>query len=270
MVVYADVLIAVNIIVDYFLLALTARILRQEVLPWRKIVGAVAAGTSSLVIFLPELSALAELLMRAVICGGIALICFGFHSVRAFLRAAAAFFGVSFGFAGAMLAFWYIFRPQGMVINNSAVYFNVSPLFLIMFSSIGYFAAALFKKLFSKAAPDAEECTVELFLGENRASCRAIVDSGNSIEDLFSDSEVIIADRRVAERLVPDALAVKARYRAVPCNTALATGLLDGWRCDRAYITCGGRRRELVRPIVAVSKKTLGGDYDAIINPHSL
>ena len=143
--VYADILIAVNFTVDYFLLAFTAKLLRVNCPLWRQLIAA-----SSLMIFLPPLGAVIEFLVRIALCAVIALVCFGFHGARAFIRASIYFFAVSFGFAGAMLAVWYIFKPYGMVINNSAVYFNISPMFLIVFSVVGYFAAAVLRKIFLK------------------------------------------------------------------------------------------------------------------------
>ena len=271
--VYADILIAVNFTVDYFLLAFTAKLLRVNCPLWRQLVAAAVAAASSLMIFLPPLGAAIEFIIRIVLCAVIAFVCFGFHGLRPFIRASICFFAVSFGFAGAMLAVWYIFKPYGMVINNSAVYFNVSPMFLIIFSVVGYFAAAVLRKIFSKNAPCAERCTVRFFLDGKSTECEAIVDSGNSLEDIFGSGEIIIADAATARRIFGEEnerQRLKPRYRAIPCSGVAGAGLLDGWRCDKAYIMCGGERRELARPIIAVSKEPFGGDYGAIINPRSL
>ncbi len=272
MAVYADILVAVNFIVDYFLLLLCGRFLHSSPRLWRRLSGSALAAVSSLTIFLPSLNPLAELLLRAVIAAAVTLATFGFGDFRRFCRAFFCFFAVSFGFAGAMLALWYVARPNGMVIHNSAVYFDVSPIFLIGFSVVGYFLASILRRLFSKNAPLATACTVTLFYKEKQLTLRAIVDSGNSVEDVFGSGEVIIVEPSVCERLFGASPKTTAqnRYRAVPCSGATGTALLEGYRCDRALIECDGKSFYLPSPIAAAAKTALGGDYEAIINPNSV
>ena len=51
MVVYADVLFVVNLIVDYFLLKVSLRILKATTKTWRMVVSAVIGGLFSFYIF---------------------------------------------------------------------------------------------------------------------------------------------------------------------------------------------------------------------------
>ncbi len=271
MAVYVDILVAVNFIVDYFLLLLSAKFLRKNP-PILKLVAASGlAAMSSLVIFLPPLNAVTEIVLRVVICAAVTLVAFGFANVRTFLRAALVFFAVSFGFAGAMMAFWLCFKPRGMVIHNSAVYLDVSPLFLVGFSCVGYLLTALFRKIFSKNAQTSSECEVTLFYKEKSLRLHAIVDSGNSLEDIFGAGEVIVVEPGVLDKISgDDETGRHSRFRAVPCSGAVGTGILSGFRCDRALVEVGTQKFFLPSPIAAEAKVTLGGDYNAIINPRSI
>ncbi len=270
---YADVLVVLNILVDYFLIGATGCIIHINIPFIRQLLSAVLGGVSSLVIFLPPMSAVGEFALQGIICISMSLITFGIRPFRRTLRAAAVLLGITFGYGGAMMALWYITRPHGMVINNSVVYFDISPVYLIVFSAIGYIAVNLARRLLSKNAPTAECCTVEVFISDKSRVLTALIDTGNSLEDTFTGGEVIITDENAFMELlgfVPKAQDMPERYRAIVCNGVSGQALLDAFRCDRAVITYSGTTVNLHRPILAISRRPLGGDYDAIINPRAV
>lgn len=273
MVVYADVLIVLNLIVDYFLLALSAKLLKSNPSVGRLLSGAGVGAISSLYIFLPSCGFIIEIGVRFIICAAMTFGCFGFHSAKRFFRSMAVLFAVTCGYAGGMIALWYLVRPNGMIINNSVVYFNISPLFLIVFSIIGYFISVLLRSLLSKHAALSETCEITVYADGNSTGMTAIVDTGNSIEDVFGTSEIIIADEGAVQSLFGDFRndeSLKCRYRALPCSTVSGEDLLDGYRCDKACISHNGKITELKKPVLAVSKTRMTGDYSAVINPKSL
>lgn len=272
MVVYADILVILNLIVDYFLLAATAAILRIKLPVFRQLGGAAAGALSSLYIFAPDLGLFVDVALRAVACAVMVLCAFGFRGVKRFLRAAGVLFLVTCGFGGIMTAVWSLFKPKGMTVVNSVVYFNISPAVLIGASVITYLLFMLLKAIFSKTSELAERCEITVTAEEKSITMEGIVDTGNSIKDYLSGSEVIIADSEFVKDLLgsdsPDTDArLKSRYRILPLSTVSGGGTLDGFRCDSAVISDGERTVKLEKPILAVSKTPLRDDYQAIVNP---
>lgn len=276
MVIYADVLIVLNILVDYFLLKLTARIVHKNPSLIRLVLGSVLGGISALYIFLPSQNWIIEFLIRLVISLIITLATFGLGSAKSLFKNTAVFFAVTFGFAGAMLGLWYIFEPKGMAVNNSVVYFNISPAVLIGLSALFHIIVSVLRYILHKNSDSAKECKIRVTLGENTAETGALIDTGNSISDAMGMSEVIIVDKRFAEKLFGDIEKISdnqdmvARYRVIPCNTVSGTTLLEGYRCDKAYIRYEGSVTEVNRPILALSKTPLDRECEAIINPRSV
>lgn len=273
MVVYADILMAVNLIVDYFLLLLTAEFLHREPSLARLLLGAGVGAATSLYIFLPDLILPLETLLKLLASALMTAVCFGFGGIKRFLKATAVLFAVSFGYAGAMTAIWYILKPDGMVINNSVVYFSVSPLFLIAFSVIGYFLSAVLRRIFERECPMSQRCEITVFVGDKSERLTAAVDSGNSLSDVFGSSQVIITDSLHVDRLFSVGNATRKpdeRYRVLPCRTVSGTALLDGYRCDRAVIKTDKKITELKSPILAVSKTGMDDGCEAIVNPKVL
>lgn len=276
MVIYADVLIVVNILVDYFLLKATARIVHKNPGLIRLLAGSILGGLSALYIFLPSQNLIIEFLVRLGISLILCLVTFGFTSLKSLLKNTAVLFAVTFGFAGAMLGLWHIFEPEGMAVNNSVVYFNISPAVLIGLTAAFYVIVSVLRYILQKNSATAKECKIRVTVGESSAETNALIDTGNSISDALGMSEVIIVDKAFAQRLLGDLenrsdnSDLVARYRVIPCNTVSGNTLLEGYRCDKAYIKCEENVTEINRPILALSKTPLDKECEAIINPRSV
>lgn len=272
LVVYADILIILNLIVDYFLLSVCAAVLRVKLPVLRQLGGAAAGAVSSLYIFAPNFGIFIDVLFRVAVCAVMVLCAFGFRSTKRFLRAVGVLFLVTCGFGGVMTAVWSLFKPDGMTVVNSVVYFNISPAVLIGVSVITYLLFMLLYAIFSGTSELAERCEITVTAGENSINMEGIVDTGNSVKDYLSGSEVIIADSEFVKDLLgsdsPESdIRLKSRYRILPLSTVSGGGTLDGFRCDSAVISDGEHTVKLEKPILAVSKTPLRDDYQAIVNP---
>lgn len=270
--VYADVLVFLNVIVDYFLLKLCCVIVGKKAKRIRITLGSFFAGLSSLCVFLPYKGALFEAFLHIVISSVCVLITFSFISLKTFLKNTVCLFAVTYFYGGVMYALWSIFKPYGMVINNGIVYFNISPVFLIVFSALLFALTTVFKYLFSKNSPDAKRCDMTVKVGNSTANFEAVIDTGNSLCDVFGMSEIVIADRSAVKSLTKslDETQIKVRYRAVPTVTVSGSGILDGYRMDEAEIVTENGRIFLEKPILAISETPLENKNQAIINPRSL
>jgi len=272
MVVYADILIVLNLIVNYFLLLATSKLLRRNVKVLPMLLSALAGAFSSLYIFLPKPSVIAELFFKVSVCFLMSAIAFGLRGIKQFLKASALLFAVTCGYAGIMMAVWHIFSPKGMIINNSVVYFDISPLILVGSSVAVYLVFVLLNLLFKRSAETAGECEISVTANEKNIKLKAILDSGNSLVDLFGKSEIIIADKLFVDQLFSNQNEeeLKTRFRVIPCSTVSGDDVLEGYRCDTAFVSGENKTVTLQKPILAVSKTALNDGYNAIVNPKIL
>jgi stage II sporulation protein GA (sporulation sigma-E factor processing peptidase) len=275
LIVYADVLIFLNTIVDYLLLLAAAKVLGKSVKTFRMVLASVLGGVSSLYIFLPRQNMFFELLYKLAVAAVLSAVCFKNSGIKAFLKSMGVFFLISCAYGGVMFALWLVFKPYGMIINNSVVYFNISPVVLVVCSILGYFAFCILWRIFSTSAKLALRCNITLFANGKRVDLRAIADTGNSLEDTFGKREVIIADKERVEALfgtadVESNADLKRRYQILPCSTVAGYSVLESFRCDSAEIDCQNKKIRLEKPLVAISKTDLKDDYNAIINPKIL
>ena len=194
MVVYMDILVILNFILHFFLLFACAAILRVKLPVFRQLASAAVGAFSSLYIFAPDLGLFVDLVFRAIICAVMVLCAFGFRGVKQFFRAAGVLFLVTCGFGGIMTAVWYLFKPNGMTVVNSVVYFNISPAVLIGVSVITYLLFILLRAIFSRTSELAERCEISVATEKKSITTEEIVDTDNLVKECLSDTEVIIAD----------------------------------------------------------------------------
>ena len=196
--------------------------------------------------------------------------CFGFKNIKSFLKSTGVLFLVTASYGGIMFAFWLMFGPKGMVINNSVVYFDISPLVLIICSVIGYILFSILSRIFAQVSKFARHCSITVFANDKSVRLDAIIDTGNSIEDIFSNSQIIIADKEKVNFLFETLDNNNSRYRLLPCSTVSGNDVLEGFRCDSAVILNNNTQTVLQKPILAISKTKLNDGYNAIINPKTL
>lgn len=195
-VIYIDVLIFVNFIVNYFILLATQRICRQRAGTLRIFLADALASACSLAVFLPETGAISGVMLRLAVSSAVVLTAFGFRDCKRFFSLLGGFFAVSFAYAGICFGIWAVFKPKGMIIKNDIVYFDVSPLLLICTSAVCYVLLMLLKKHFSKDEGTSLEYTVEITINGQTSSLKGFLDTGNMLYDCFSECPVIIAKKK--------------------------------------------------------------------------
>lgn len=275
MVIYADVLIIVNMIVDYFILLLSAAINKTQYKNFRLLLGALLGGLSSLYIFLPQQPIIIELLYRILTALLITFISFGFKKLKIFVRNAFSFLLATIVYGGAVFAIWLVFKPNSILINNTYVYYDISAVLLIIISVVIYLVITITKSILKREAVAADRCDI-VFLCENRrASVKGILDTGNSVTDIMGDAPVFFVSDQIFIKLFGNNFEVskrenKNRYRIIPCATVNEKGILEGLRCDTATVICDNKHFNFNHPVLLKSTAKFSDDYDAIVNPEIL
>lgn len=278
MVVYADVLITLNLFVNFFILQFTSRICKERFHFGRLIFAALVGAAFSLYIFLPPTGMFTETIFRLVISALIVLLAFGFSSIKSLVRRVAVFFAVSFLYAGSMMGIWAIWKPNSLAINNGVVYLDISPAVLIIATLVSYGALSLIRFLSAKHAYAGKRCRLKITYGENSVTLTALVDTGHSITDALSQREVIIIEKPLALKLckkIPDSVTVPSEqapngFRLIPYSVVGGSGLLPAFLPDKVELIENQKSTEISGVLLGVSESTLGEDYKGIVSPVTL
>lgn len=101
-----------------------------------------------------------------VLCAaGIVLCAFGKCPFKCFIKRISVFLSLSFSFCGIMMFLYNAFKPKGMEVYNDTVYFNISPVLLIILTLVCYYILKL-TKILTKGGNGSGVCKVEIKINE--------------------------------------------------------------------------------------------------------
>lgn len=270
-VIYADVLVVINIYITFFLLRGTAVLAREKTNRIKLLISSFLGGIYSLTVLVPDDFRLIMSLIRVPVAVLFVYAGFGFTCLRRFLRLNISFFFCSFIFAGLMLALWYFVSPSGMYFNGSVVYFDVSILSLVIFTVICYVLINVFERLFKSRAPINTVFSCTVYFQNKEYNLKAFLDTGNRLKDYFTDKPVIIANKdsfpgvfngkNITENSFSD-----ESIRFVFCDTVAGKDFLPAFSPEKIVVRGSDYSFTTDRVTVAITeKKLLQGEYDALL-----
>ena len=284
-VVYIDMLVAFNWLVDFLLLRACARLLHLPDRRFRLVVGALFGGCCSCVMLLPPLPWYASFSVKLVIACIMVLIAFPWLGLKAYFRQTALLFFLSALFAGIAFAFETWFSLRGIFVSNGVVYYAVPPLWLALLFSVSYVTIWLYEKAFRRGG--IRHGSYELCLTEDNKSCflTALYDSGNCLCDEFSGSPVLVVkESALLPILSPEKKqfltafstggtsihvteqALAAGWRLVPFHSLGGNGLLPAFRPEKVIVkAANGDKRDITGCYIALSRHLGRGDYQALL-----
>ncbi len=276
-VIYVDVLFCLNMIVSFFLLAATKRILHLKIKSIRVLFGSTLGGAYSLVILLPQQPLAMSIILRIVFLLVLTLTVFGFANAKAFFRCFFMLGAVSLLFAGGVLAVWLLLKPGGLVMKNGALYFDISFLSLVIFASVVYVAAAALSRLLEKSGHESAFCRVQITYGSKTVCVNGVIDTGNTLRDSFTGQEVSVICASAAAALLPAEMAAAAiapgssplpfGMRLIASSTVSGESLMPVFNADAVAVITDGARLELKGAAIAVSAcEYFGKNLSVLVN----
>lgn len=278
MTVYVDVLLTVNLFVNYALLLCTSMIMKNGASRWRVLLGAAVGSVYGLIIFLPQIPHIAELVIRIAASALIVFCTFGFKNIRYFLRCFFTFFAVSFAFGGIMFVLWVTVAPVGMVYNNGAVYFNINLTVLAISTVVCFAVVSLISRFASRRAPKNSVYKIHIDNCGETVAGTALCDTGNSLRESFSGYPVVIGEYGALEKIIPESvreyidnpekITPSTDLRLITHNTVSGLGILPAFRPEKIIIQSISKEIKTDKVYIAVTKNNLaGGEYEFILNP---
>lgn len=277
-IIYLDILIAVNFVIDYLLLSATSRILRLTPKRWRLLLGALFGAVSACLIFLTTAPTVSVLVFHFASACILIKTAFPFSNVSVFLKQVFVLYVISSLLSGVVSALWSLTESETFYACNGVVYFDVSPLMLTAFAVISYAIIRLYEYITRKRAPHGYAFSLRIDDGNGICECRALYDTGLHLTEPFSGKPVVIVEQAVIEpylsakhkeallcaHLPPGVRGV--HMRVVPFRSLGADGLLSAFVPKRLTVEANDRKqRDISGTYVALSKNLGRGEYQALI-----
>ena len=284
---YIDVVFAVNLAMDFFLLSAAGAVLRVRRKAWRRVLGAAAAAGvyCALAFGLPYPGMWSVPLGAGVLALGLAA-AYCPVAPGLFAQLMAAVYVLAFAAGGVMNALAALSGPAraGTTLSVLSGGTAVSYIFLQLVR----------RHLRRNELQRQAHCAAIVRLNGREAVCRALVDTGNTLCEPITGAPVLVAAFSAVQACLPAPVArlfrdareddlpalleafraggLEARIRMIPfTSVGAADGMLVAFRSDEALFTPErGGRIAVPGAVVAVSRVPLGGEYNAILNPAML
>lgn len=234
----------VNFFITYLLLLFTRLMTKSDAGNIRLALASFAGGIYSLVILADELQFMLSAFFKIFVSAVLILIAFGFRRAFVFLKRLSVFYFSNMLLLGGVFAVWLFFRPNGIIMNNDTLYFDISARALLVSALVAYLISVVTIKLYNRTTAKNEIYSLTVFKGEEKIKLIAFADSGNKLREPFSDYPVIIADR--------SKIPFEAE-RIIPYNTVGGEGILQAFMPDKVVITAGKKSFETKNVYIAVS-----------------
>lgn len=279
-VIYIDVLVLLNLFVNYLLLLSVNKILRQHGKGGRIFLSALLGGGYSLIILFPQLSPFMLFVQKLFLSFVMVGIAFRFTPLKKIIYKWLLFVGISFLYGGITFALWYFISPIGMIYQNGVAYYPISALSLALFTIAAYFIFWFLENIWQKRVPQKQQIDLAIACNGKEVYLHGLIDTGHKTSDLMTGLPVVICEKEAVFELIPQKLIPffdsleptedplwQSRLRVIPLHSVVGKGALPAFRPDRftLFFEDGTKAEKTV--LIAVTDQPIGnGEVEAILS----
>lgn len=266
MIIYLDVLIAVNCFITYFSLKACARLLHAGYNLKRLIISSLLGGFSSLSALIP-LDFLPLFLLRIVLTAVIIFTAFGFGSLSAFTLRTLVTAVIGALTCGVTIMLRDLTGNSFFAAAGGYPYFDISVFHLVIATTAVYIIISLYRRICDK--PQENEM-IKLVITKNgrTAEIQAYPDSGNNLRDFLTGLPVIVCRKDKIGSIMPDISHNPKGIRIIPFSSVGGSGIITAFRADSITVCReNGERIQLEALIGTEEKALINESFDAVINP---
>ncbi len=205
--IYIDVLLLENIVVNYLILFITSKLVRQQTTSLRLLAGAgLGAVYACLLVFLPDIRIYFSLPAKVLLSFAIIALSFRIPGFKAFLRILAIFYAVTMVFAGTTFAFVFFSSADSGLIQNGIFHIPSSSLGSIFLGIT--FAIMILRTLWEiigkRLSREKMLVNLKIRFEKQQIDIQALVDTGNHLTDPLSNLPVIVVEYRALKDVLPE------------------------------------------------------------------
>lgn len=204
-----EYLLLENFIINYLILYLNRILLRIDEKNSRLIIGSILSSFYSLVFFTPKLIFLTMPISKVFFSIFIVRISYRYVNLKLLIKELLGFYMISFIFAGATIGMFYSFNNLRNILNTRIDIFNQFP---VKFLVIGVITSIIIgKSIFQyfnlKVLRENYIADVTIIHRGNQIKFKALLDTGNSLIDPFSNRKVIVVEFDRLKHILPNQIA---------------------------------------------------------------
>ena len=284
--IYIDVLIGLNLFINYFIIMAVAKFMNLHINRYRFILASCLGAVYSLYILVPPIPTLLSIFIKLIMSLSIVVAAFKINNIKMAIKTFACFYLINFLFCGVIFAIWHFIAPKGTLVNNGIVYFNISPTIFLIFTVLSYLIIKLISLFVKRPESPKLFSYVEVELNNRKTIIRAKIDTGNSLREPFSHLPVMIVEKNDIEDILSESLKsfidsqnqpliyskdlTKNKCRMIPFNVVSGSGMIPAFKADNFFILNNKEKISKEAYIAICPPKTFKSEFQAILNPELL
>ena len=289
-VVYLDILLALNLLINYFLLFATVKLSGRQLRQLRILLAAAIGAAYSLILFVPLHSPLLLGLSKLAMSVGMVRVLSPWEGRRQYFKELVIFFAVNFLFAGFMLLVCFLLKENSPLFYNGIVYFPVSAGMLVTCTALAYIFVEIFFRFFKTQPAAGRIYQVAIAYHGREILLQGTVDTGNLLTDPLSGRPVCVCGYQSVRDLLDPELAPlfqgdgysgilqregrlsqavsSGRIRFLPYKTVSGAGILPVFEPDRFVMTAeDGTVTTAEWLYIGVSDQQVKAGGEILLNP---
>lgn len=283
--IYIDVLILINLFVNFFLLKSTQSILHLPAKQYRIVISSFLGGVYSLIILVDMIPILILNILKLVMSLILVLIAFGYKNKKQTFKTLLFFYIINFIYAGIMIGIYFFINPVGMVYQNGIAYFDISAILLCICTIISYLIIQLISYLLSKNTQKNQIMSIQVQINNSSLLLNAFIDTGNQLVDIMTSLPIIMCETKSVKSIFSDEIynlvydkkieMINNKYwnkklKLIFVTTVTGSNMLVGFKADKVICIKENEKVEKQAIIALTNDKISNGEFDALIGTNIL
>lgn len=202
---YVDEIFLINLVINFVLLYLTAKIVRLHISILRLICGSVLASIYTILMILPDLGFMYTFLGKLVFSFLLITVSYKFQRLFVYMKLLLVFYAVTFAFGGFVYACLGILHNSNLI--NCTIDFG-TPLNILIFSTIASYILLSNLGSYVRRIKCKDKCIRELIIEKNghKIRLKCLMDTGNSLYEPFTHIPIVVVYLKSLRPIFPKKL----------------------------------------------------------------
>lgn len=290
MIIYLDVVILENLIMNSIIMYAIAIILKIDIKHFRILISSTIGAIYSVLTYISNFQIYSNLILKIILSIIMVYIAYKPKNIKILSKQILIFYLTSFLFGGVAFALIYVIKPQEILMKNG-LFLGTYPLKSVFLAAIiaSIICILGFKIVKNKISKKDMFCKVIITINKRQIETTAMVDTGNLLKDPITGAPVIVVEATLLENIIPQEILlnleniiggefeyvteeVRSEYisklKLIPYTSlGKQNGMLLGLKSDKVEIIKDDENIVKQNIIIGIYNKSLTkrGEYRALI-----
>ncbi len=260
-IIYVDILLVINLTVDYLVLFGTARLFGAK---FERIKGMLAAAVGAFysLIILLDVSKLIFATTKLAVSVLMIFITFGKRKFSDFFRLLMIFYICGFLFSGFMMLINSAAHTESFFIKGGIIYFEFSAIGIVLSGTAACVVTEILRRIFRRGEPEGR-FIAKIYYAGKCSVLNGFTDTGNYLFEPVSGTPVAVTSKESLEKILPEEmisvmektdLSMGYNICLIPCKTISGSVLISAFRPEKLVLINGNGEFEAEEVMIALSE----------------